>query len=143
MYRDEDGRLIKDQKMIIKRYMKCWLWIDIVSVLPFDMLGVIYDSDEINKFKALRIIRLFRLAKLLRILRAGRMFDRWESAVAVNYSMLTLGKFVFLTVIVAHWMACAWHMIKIIENDTTNNWVIGYGVDTLPTGEIYVVALYW
>merc|ERR1711970_739204 len=40
--------------------------------------------------------------------------------------MLTLGKFVFLTVIVAHWMACAWHMIKIIEDDTANNWVIGY-----------------
>lgn len=145
MYRDEDGRLIKDQKMIIKRYIKCWLWIDTVSVLPFDMLGVIYDSDEINKFKALRIIRLFRLAKLLRILRAGRMFDRWESAVAVNYSMLTLGKFVFLTVIVAHWMACAWHMIKIIEDDTTNNWVIGYlGSDhDLNTFEIYICALYW
>lgn len=29
--------------------------------------------------------------------------------------MLTLAKFLFLTVIVAHWMACAWHMVKIVE----------------------------
>jgi hypothetical protein len=29
--------------------------------------------------------------------------------------MLTLFKFLFLTVIVAHWMACAWHMCKVIE----------------------------
>lgn len=120
------------------------MWIDIVSVLPFDMLGVVFDSDEINKFKGLRIVRLFRLAKLLRILRAGRMFDRWESAVAVNYSMLTLGRFVFLTVIVAHWLACAWHMIKVIE-DTEENWVVGYlgSNHGLPTFEVYIVALYW
>lgn len=35
--------------------------------------------------KALRIARLMRLFKLLRILRAGRMFDRWESSMAINY----------------------------------------------------------
>lgn len=144
MYRDEEkGVLIKDQKLIIARYIKCWFWIDLASILPFDILGVVMDSDEINQFKGLRIVRLLRLAKLLRILRAGRMFDRWESAIAINYSMLTLGKFLFLTVIVAHWMACGWHMVKNIEADESENWVKKYGVDTLPTGEIYVVALYW
>lgn len=146
MYRDEEkGILIKDQNEIIKNYMRCWMWIDIMSILPFDMIGYFMQSESLNKAKALRIVRLFRLAKLLRILRAGRMFDRWESAVAVNYSLLTLGKFLFLTVIIAHWMACAWHMIKVIEDDTTNNWVIGYlGADHgLPHEEVYVVALYW
>merc|ERR1711988_694882 len=143
MYRDEDGRLIKDQASIIKRYFKFWFWVDLASILPFDMLGVLFESEQLNKFKAFRIVRLFRLAKLLRILRAGRMFDRWESAIAVNYSVLTLCRFVFLTVIVAHWLACVWHMVKVIEDDVNNNWVVGYGCENLPTGEIYVVALYW
>jgi len=146
MYRDEEkGVLVKDQSLIIQSYLRCWFWIDLVSILPFDMLGVIFDSDELNKAKALRVIRLLRLAKLLRILRAGRMFDRWESAVAVNYSMLTLCKFLFLTVIVAHWMACVWHMVVIIEDDLEENWVIGYlGSDHgKDHGEVYIVALYW
>jgi len=150
MYRDEEkGVLVKDQQLIIQQYLKCWFWIDLVSILPFDMLGVIFDSDELNKAKALRVVRLFRLAKLLRILRAGRMFDRWESAVAVNYSVLTLVKFLFLTVIVAHWMACVWHMTVVIE-DAEPNWVSGYlcsGSDIRPCGyphgEVYIVALYW
>lgn len=146
MYRDEEkGIMIKDQAMIIKKYMSFWFWIDFVSVLPFDLLGLIFQSDDLNKAKALRVVRLFRLAKLLRILRAGRMFDRWESAIAVNYSMLTLFQFLFLTVIVAHWMACAWHMVKVIEDNTTENWVIAYlGADhTLYNGEVYIVSLYW
>jgi len=146
MYRDEEkGVLIKDQNQIIAEYMKCWLWIDIISVLPFDMISLLMKSDELSKAKALRIVRLLRLAKLLRILRAGRMFDRWESAIAVNYSMLTLAKFLFLTVIVAHWMACAWHMVKVIEDNADENWVVGYlGANhNLPHDEVYVVALYW
>lgn len=144
MYRDEEkGVTVKEHDLILKRYFKCWFWIDLASILPFDIMGVAMDSDTINQFKGLRIVRLFRLAKLLRILRAGRMFDRWESAIAINYSMLTLCKFLFLTVIVAHWMACAWHMVKNIEDDPVNNWVLKYGVGDLPVGELYIVALYW
>jgi len=146
MYRDEDkGTLIKDQSVIIRRYMLLWFWIDLVSILPFDLLSLVLDSDGLEKIKALRVVRLLRLAKLLRILRAGRMFDRWESAIAVNYSMLTLVKFLFLTVIVAHWMACVWQMAKVIEDDTENNWELGYlGADHgMGHGEVYIVALYW
>jgi len=144
MYRDEEkGVTVKEHDLILKRYFKCWFWIDLASILPFDIMGVAMDSDTINQFKGLRVVRLFRLAKLLRILRAGRMFDRWESAIAINYSMLTLCKFLFLTVIVAHWMACAWHMVKNIEDDKVNNWVVKYGVQDLPVGELYIVALYW
>jgi len=54
-------------------------------------------------------------------------------------------KFLFLTVIVAHWMACVWQMAKVIEDDTENNWELGYlGADHgMGHGEVYIVALYW
>ena len=52
MYRDEEkGVLIKDQNQIIAEYMKCWLWIDIISVLPFDMISLLMKSDELSKAK--------------------------------------------------------------------------------------------
>jgi len=147
MYRDDTtGRMIKDHNTIIRRYMGCWFWLDTAAILPFDLIGVIMDSEEINKFKALRIIRLFRLFKLLRLLRAGRIFDRWETAYAINNGQLTLVKFLFLTVIVAHWMACAFHMVRVIEDDQTGrNWVEAFlGVGNYYTGfEIYICAYYW
>jgi len=144
MYVDDNGRKVKIQSMIIKRYSKCWLWIDLISVLPFDTLSLILDDDAMKNFKALRTVRLFRLAKLLRILRVSRVFDRWESQYAVNYGYLSLAKFVFLTVIVAHWLACIWQITKAIE-DTDPNWEVGYlGADHgLGHFEVYIVALYW
>lgn len=148
MFRDEEkGVLIKKQDQIIKRYLSGWFWIDLVAILPFDMIGVIANSDDLNNLKALRIARLMRLFKLLRILRAGRMFDRWESSIAINYSVMTLVQFVALTIVVAHWLACLWHMTVSIENDETN-WVTNYGDPADPNGElttaeVYIVALYW
>lgn len=148
MYRDEEkGVLVKDQKQIIRQYIRGWFWIDLVAVLPFDMVGVIASSDEMNNLKVLRIARLLRLFKLLRILKAGRMFERWETSYAINYSVLTLVKFVALTVVVAHWLACLWHMTVNIENSEPN-WVTNYGDPAdeereLTTAEVYIVALYW
>merc|ERR1711988_1312953 len=117
MYRDEEkGVLVKKQDLIIRTYMRGWFWIDLIAVLPFDIIGVVADSKDLNNLKALRIARLLRLFKLLRILRAGRIFDRWESSMAINYSVLTLAKFVALTVVIAHWLACLWHMTVNIED---------------------------
>lgn len=148
MFRDEEkGVLVKKHELIIRVYTRGWFWIDLIAILPFDMIGVVASSDDLNNLKALRIARLMRLFKLLRILRAGRMFDRWESSMAINYSVLTLCKFVALTVVVAHWLACLWHMTVNIE-DQPVNWVTNYGNPADPdvpltTAEVYVVALYW
>lgn len=148
MYRDEEkGMLVKDHKMIIRSYTRGWFWIDLVAILPFDMVGVVASSDDMNNLKILRIARLLRLFKLLRILRAGRMFERWETSMAINYSILTLCKFVALTIVVAHWLACLWHMTVNIEAVPVN-WVTNYGDpanpnEELSTAEVYIVALYW
>lgn len=53
-YKDEEkGTLIKDQAMIIKQYMSLWFWIDLVAILAsgLDLLGIIFDSDDLNKAK--------------------------------------------------------------------------------------------
>ena len=70
-------------------------------------------DDNASQLKLLRIIRLFRLAKLLRVLRAGRMFQRWESSMPVNYAMMGLIKFALGTLILSHWLACVFYMIKV------------------------------
>jgi hypothetical protein len=35
---------IRDRKVLAMRYMKCWFWIDLISILPFDILGIVDDS---------------------------------------------------------------------------------------------------
>ena len=59
---------------------------DLVSVLPYDLIGLVMDSKRTSEFKALRLLRVLRLIKLLRVLRAGRIFHRWEASLPIDYS---------------------------------------------------------
>ena len=49
-----------EQRKIVKHYLRGWFTIDIGSIMPFDTVGVLVESDAINQLKIVRIIRLFR-----------------------------------------------------------------------------------
>ena len=75
----EDGQLVFHHPTIVKEYLRGWFWIDVISVMPFDLVSLVFASDGVGKLKILRVLRLLRLMKLLRILRAGRIFQRLET----------------------------------------------------------------
>jgi len=110
---------------IAKNYLLGSFFIDFVSVLPFDTIGMVMEVGSIKKLKILRILRLLRLFKLLRIIRSGRVFRRLEGMLNMGYAMQTLLKFIFGTLAIAHWMACAWMLVAVIEANCMN-WVIKY-----------------
>uniref|UniRef100_A0A7S1NQQ4 Ion transport domain-containing protein n=1 Tax=Eutreptiella gymnastica TaxID=73025 RepID=A0A7S1NQQ4_9EUGL len=85
--------LILNLSMIMKRYVKSWLLVDILSIMPIDMAlrvaqGTFVCSFDVScpdvmpeqggtgqLFRLFKVLRLIRLVKLLRILRIGRMFE--------------------------------------------------------------------
>jgi hypothetical protein len=78
-YFDEEKQYwVGDVTTIVYHYMRGWFVIDLVSILPFDSVGLILQSEVMTKFKAARIIRLLRLLKLLRLLRSARIINRWR-----------------------------------------------------------------
>ena len=62
-----------------------------------------------QQVKGFRLVRLMRLMKMLRLLRANRMFSRFESRFAVNYSMLQLYSYMAMLCLLCHWLACGWY----------------------------------
>jgi len=149
---------VVDIRRIAARYMfrpPYWFFIDLISILPFDILTVTGDGATEN-LKVVRVIRLLRLAKLARILRAGRMFQRLESSIPVNYSVVSLCKFVVVTMFLAHWMACAWGLILDLQGDralnldevtedTPRTWVDNYSFidENSSVTALYLASLYW
>lgn len=85
-YQNEDGLWVADRRMITWHYVRTWFLIDLLSVMPFDILGFVLSSDSVAQLRLLKIVRLARLIKLARILRAGRIFQRWEAVLQVNYA---------------------------------------------------------
>ena len=100
-------------------------WIDLVSVLPFEIIGEAAKSDNVSLLKIMRVIRVMRLLKLMRIVRASRIFERWESSVVIRYSYLGLIKFSAMLLIVGHWMACTWCLVASVEPTRYYTWVDG------------------
>lgn len=106
----DDGQWVHDGRKIAQHYLRTWFTIDVVSLLPYDIVGMLVESDDVDvsQLKVVRIVRLFRLLKLFRVLRASRIMKRWETLVDLNYKIISLVKFALIMCFVAHWMACGW-----------------------------------
>jgi hypothetical protein len=54
------------------------------------------------------VLKSLRTLKLARLVRLNRIKERWLSRSAVDPSAMELIKFSFMTLILAHWLACIW-----------------------------------
>jgi potassium voltage-gated channel Eag-related subfamily H protein 7 len=156
------GGWIRDRGRIRRHYLKGWFTIDLVSILPFDIVAFALKDGALGKMKALRIIRLLRLLKLVRIVRASRIFKRWETSISISYSVLSLIKFLLMIIIFGHWLACAWALLHdsgcdrecteavAVGNDSPGDtwlvaWIRAHGTPGMvpAPNEIYTLAMYW
>ena len=82
-WRQIGGTTIKDCSENFWAYIKSWFPIDIVSVIPFDLVSLAY--PPLAELKMMRMIRLLRLLKLARTMRISRMLSRWEAKSPLSY----------------------------------------------------------
>lgn len=97
--------LIKNRRLIARRYVSSWCLIDLVSSFPFELVAVFGDTNE-----AVKQLRLLRLLKLARVARIQRIQARWEvyASFSVSYATLGVYKLSILLLLFAHWSACLW-----------------------------------
>ena len=145
---DLQGKWVYDLRIIRKKYLESWFFVDVVSILPFDAIGLLAHSGSVKRLKVLRIVRLLRLAKLLRILRASRIFQRIESAMAIDYTTLDMVKYLTIVTLTSHWMACAFSLTQSIEA-VPGSWMHRAYPDvedpraSIHHGTLYIMSLYW
>lgn len=117
---------------------------DLVSVLPFDLIVVItdYNSQDVASLKFIKFIRLLRLVKLLRVLRVTRIIARWQARSGVKFATLALGKYAVMVAILAHWAACLFAITaRMTEGEVT--WLDQYLGASPSTFSQYISAFYW
>ncbi|OQS03787.1 hypothetical protein THRCLA_03918 [Thraustotheca clavata] len=144
---------ITDARLIIKHYLRGWFIVDFLSIIPFDVFGLVLTSPILSQMRFMRIMRLFRLMKIVRVVRDASIFQYWEVKMSVSYGTLGLAKFCFTVFMIAHWIACVFRVITDIEyasdvNGNRYNWLTDHHVgpdaliDTKASVQ-YVAALYW
>ena len=127
---------VEEPRRIVRHYLRTWFCIDAtsLSVSAIDFVFLFSASTEgdgdtgssLSHLRAFRALRTLRLIRLVRILAASRMFKRWETSLAINYSVLELGKCMVTLIIVAHWSACAWRLqVSLLSPSMLDSW-LGY-----------------
>jgi voltage-gated potassium channel Kch len=144
-----------DPRKIAMKYMSGWFPVDVISIFPFDLLGILMDSDSsggeggsASDLKVLRVVRCLRLIKLIRLLKASANLQKFVRYYGIRNSALTLLKFAVAVVVVTHWLSCLWMLVPKLEAGE-ENWVTKYyGVskdDPIfeQKGELYLTSMYW
>lgn len=70
-YYDEEFLIIQDRKTIALTYIRGWFPIDLVAIIPFDLL---FGGNELNNLvRVARLGKMYKLVKLTRLIRVAKM----------------------------------------------------------------------
>jgi hypothetical protein len=124
-YDVQHARMVTGRRQVAWTYARGSALADIVSTIPFDVIGQSVGTHGASKLKVLRILRCVVKRRTLRIrapddlpgpysilrlvqaccARSSRVLQRMQDSTNVNYGYLTLIKFAATCIFIAHWMA--------------------------------------
>ena len=70
---DNEFIVVEDRKIIAKEYLRSWFIIDLLAIIPFDLL---ISTQDQNYGDIARIVRLGRISKLIKMTRLLRKMQR-------------------------------------------------------------------
>ena len=107
-------RVVKDLRSIRRNYLQTWFFIDAVSVIPFDLLGM---DDKMN-FSIFKIVKILKITKMLRVLRTTRLWRRYKKRWRMPISTSIVLKFVSIVLASLHWSVNTLLAVKKPRNHT-------------------------
>ena len=149
-YTDEEENLVKNHKKIIKKYLKSWFIIDIISVFPINNLFKNGKYSGLTKIS--KLPKLYRLIKLTKLLRMTKMSSKgnlnrvtkfFMEKLKINANVERLFFFVLTFLLMNHLCACFWYFMAKIEDFSPDSWVVRLGYMDNSNLELYIISFYW
>ena len=152
--------MVTDKCTIAKQYIRFWFWLDLLSIIPFDLIiSHTSNGDMGNVAKISRVSKLYKMVRMLRMIKMIRIFkDRkkimanLDKAMNTNAGSERILFYLFGFVLFNHTFSSIWIMLA--SFDERNNWRSAFRdkfldadgnspVDTYGDGDWYIVALYF
>ena len=145
---DDDGHEQFTAREAAARYFYSWFWIDLLSILPYDLISELpgMDAGTGAEVKLPKLMRLFRLIKIAKVIRASRIMKRFEATMTIKYGVLRLAKFAVMVNVIAHWNACGWYLVAGIQSEDAFTWLKATGLyrsEESGVADHYFASLYW
>ncbi|CAK9096464.1 Potassium voltage-gated channel subfamily H member 5 (Ether-a-go-go potassium channel 2) (rEAG2) (Voltage-gated potassium channel subunit Kv10.2) [Durusdinium trenchii] len=138
-----DGSVEYDIKIILKRYAKTWLTMDLIIVLS-DWSEVVFSSGGVAMLSFARTTRIVRIVRLLRLVRMQEIMANVTERIQSETlgPLLQVSKVLIILLTISHFTGCLWFAIGARET-TEDTWVksLGYNNDTVDSQ--YLASLHW
>lgn len=130
-YYDLDMNLVDDRKMITTNYLRGWFTVDLLAIIPFDIILTNLTTNVNGIVRIARVGRLYKLVKLTRMLRIlkimkekSKLMKYLNDILKIGHSLERLLFFVIIFFIMCHISSCLWLMIASFTNEEfKDTWV--------------------
>lgn len=150
-FTDSEENLVKNKKKIALSYLKSWLIVDLISVIPINEMTT--NSFTYNKITRIsRLPKLYRLVKLTKLLRITKMSGEGNvnkiakyflEKLKINANIERLLFFILTFLILNHLCACFWYFMARLEEFSPDSWVVRLGYVDNSNFELYIISFYW
>jgi hypothetical protein len=94
-------------------YVKGWFFIDLISVIPFDLIFSYSNVNRITRFSRLgRISKIVRMIKMVRLLKIAKVHSKlmknFQQVVQIAGGVERLVFLLLIFLILIHVIACLW-----------------------------------
>ena len=138
-----------NKKEIAYNYIKFWFWIDLISILPFDLVrhsgsnaNVLIRFAKIGKLY--KLIRLSRLAKLFKLLKGqNAVFSQFSNSMQLSSGVERLVFIGIFAVFFLHISSCMFVFLSVLDDETEGVWRYADPYWTYDAFDLYITSIYW
>jgi hypothetical protein len=153
-YYTDDGRLVKEPRLIAKRYLKSSFALDLLIVgSDWFLVGIegVGSNEASDAVGGVRLGKLFRFLRILRVLRLVRLrklrniFRAIQERVDSEYFAVVVNILKNLLCIIAasHAVACLWFWVGTRKVEGYASWVSFYHLESTDWDYMYWTSLHW
>ena len=125
----KNGSLIVEIESIQRHYRQNWMFWDVLSCIPLEVLAVFYGKELIFAFRLVHLFRIFRLESYFKTVE--HYINLWNIRISAASNLLVTTFFYY--VLINHWCACGWFILhRYVERDTELTWA----TSDCPGGEV-------
>lgn len=144
---------VADRWLIAVKYTSLWLWIDLASTIPFDVivLAAISANSAARNVLTIRLIRVLRLVRLVKVIKfvGSRRIKDIINRYCISHAFVSVVSLLLQIFIVAHIVCCFWYFITtpIVTGydpmDRKETWARKFDVADSDVQTQYIASLYW
>ncbi len=151
-YYTYDERIEKRLYKIVKHYLKGWFTLDLISVIPINLImnEFIRDDNVTSLWNFRKIPKIYRLTRLFRLIKifskknhitklTRNLLDKFHINIQIERLVYYLvGLFMFI-----HLSSCLFYFITKLEENSPDIWVNRLGLTDSSPFELYITSFYW